>query len=146
MEGGGWLGAKKWWVNPLCKVKTAKWHRSLGIKAAKFIPNLTSQSCGDLARKAAILIYILHSPHKPKFLNGYRAGWVYFKDLFTVSSDNTCSVKAVDPQDKKKKNKMEKCAYCCTIHQNHKLVLFILIIDGTSKQHKSMSQKIFIKV
>ena len=26
MEGGGW-GATKWWVNPLCKLKSSKWHQ-----------------------------------------------------------------------------------------------------------------------
>ena len=52
--------------------------------------------------KAAILAYILYLPYKTEFSNDCRPGYEYFKNRLTVSSDNTCSVEAVDPQNKKK--------------------------------------------
>ena len=73
-----------------------------------------------LGGKAAILAYILYLPYKTEFSNDCRPGYDYFKNRLTVSSNNTCSVKAVDPRNKKKKKKkekkMEKWAYF-TIHQ-----------------------------
>ena len=44
---------------------------------------------------------------------------------------------------KKKKKKMEKWAYLYNLSKIMKLVLFILTIDGTSKQHKMMPQEVF---
>ena len=66
-----------------------------------------------LARKAAILAYILYLPYKTELLNSRRAGYEYFLRPLTVFSDNTCFVKAVDPRNKNNNNnnKMEKWAY-----------------------------------
>ena len=55
-----------------------------------------------------------------------------FKDDLTVCN-STLYVKTIDLQNEK--NKMEKWAYF-TIHQNVKLISFILIIDGTSSHRK----------
>ena len=49
-----------------------------------------------LIEKQLFLVHILYLPYKLKFLNGHRAGWVYYKDRLSVSSDSACSVKAVD--------------------------------------------------
>ena len=46
--------------------------------------------------KGAILVHILYLPYKLKCLNDHRVGWAYLKDRLAVSSDSTCSVKAVD--------------------------------------------------
>ena len=57
--------------------------------------------------KAAILAYILYLPYKTEFSNDGRPGYEYFKYPLTVSSDNNCSVKAVDPRNKKKEEEEE---------------------------------------
>ena len=92
--------------------------------------------------KAAILVYILYLPYKTKFSNDRRPGYEYFKNHLTVSSDNTCSVKAVDLRSKKKEEDGEMGIFY-NPSKIIKLVPFILIIDGTPKQHKMMPQKDF---
>ena len=77
---------------------------------------------------------------KSKFSNGRRHGQEYFKNHLPVTSDSAHYVKAVDLQNKKK-NKMDIWTYF-TIRQIMKLMLFILIISGTSKQHKRMPEKV----
>ena len=53
-------------------------------------------------------------------------------------------MKAVDPRNKKKeKEKDGEMGIFYNPSKIVKLVLFILIIDGTSKQHKRMTQKVF---
>ena len=56
-------------------------------------------------------------------------------------------MKVVDPQNKKKKQEEEEEDGEMGIFYNPskilKLVLFILIINGKSKQHKRMAQKVF---
>ena len=54
-------------------------------------------------------------------------------------------MKAVDPQNKKKEEEEEDGEMGIFYNPSKimKLVLFILIIDGTSKQHKRMAQKVF---
>ena len=59
--------------------------------------------------KAAILAYILYLPYKRSFKMITDLDRNILKIVLTVSSDNTCSVKAGDPQNKK--NEMEKWAY-----------------------------------
>ena len=62
-----------------------------------------------------------------------------------VSSNSTHSVKAVDPQNKNmNNNKMQKWTYftICQKLQTH--AVYLIIIDGTSKQHKRMPQKVFL--
>ena len=53
-------------------------------------------------------------------------------------------MKAVDPRNKKKKEEEEDGEMGIFYNPSKimKLVLFILIIDGTSKQHKRMAQKV----
>ena len=52
-------------------------------------------------------------------------------------------MKAVDPRNKKKEEEDGKMGIFYNPSKIMKLVLFILIIDGTSKQHKRMTQKVF---
>ena len=55
-------------------------------------------------------------------------------------------MKAVDPQNKKKEEEEEEDGEMGIFYNPSKimkLVLFILIIDRTSKQHKRMAQKVF---
>ena len=59
-------------------------------------------------------------------------------------------MKAVDPRNKKKEERRKKkeeedgeMGIFYNPSKIMKLVLFILIIDGTSKQHKRMAQKVF---
>ena len=53
-EEWGWWGATNWQVNPLRKLKTAKWYQlvlfsaHITHKTAKSMLNLTSRLCGDL--------------------------------------------------------------------------------------------------
>ena len=51
----------------------------------------------------------------------------------------------VDPRNKKKEEEEEDGEMGIFYNPSKimKLVLFILIIDGTSKQHKRMAQKVF---
>ena len=49
-----------------------------------------------------MIIIKLIEHYKTEFSNDCRPGYEYFKNCLTVSSDNTCSVKAVEPQNKKK--------------------------------------------
>ena len=101
----------------------------------------TSQS------KAVILVHNLYSPYKPKFLNGHRVRWGYFKDCLTGSSDSgSSSVKAVDTRNKNNNNNKWRNRHILQSVKNHETCPFILIIDGTSKQHKRMAQNAFIKV
>ena len=51
-------------------------------------------------------------------------------------------MKAVDPRNNKKEEDGEMGIFY-NLSKIMKLVLFILIIGGTSKQHKSMAQKVF---
>ena len=89
--------------------------------------------------KAAILAYILYLPYKTDFKNNRRPGKEYFKYPLTVSNDILCSVKAVDPRNKKKEEQDGEISIFYNPSKVIKLVLFILIIDGTSKQHKRMA-------
>ena len=50
---------------------------------------------------------------------------------------------AVDPRNKKKEEEDGEMGIFYNLSRIMKLVLFILIIDGTSKQHKRMAQKVF---
>ena len=53
-------------------------------------------------------------------------------------------MKAVDPRNKKKEEEEDgEMGIFYNPSKIIKLVLFILIIDGTSKQHKRMAQKVF---
>ena len=92
--------------------------------------------------KTAILAYILYLPYKMDFKNNRRPGWEYFKYPLTVYSNIPCSVKAVDPRNKKKEEEDGEMGIFYNPSKIMKLV-FILIIDGTSKQLKRMAQKVF---
>ena len=52
-------------------------------------------------------------------------------------------MKAVDPRNKKKEEEDGEMGIFYNPSKIMKLVLFILIIHGTSKQHKRMAQKVF---
>ena len=52
-------------------------------------------------------------------------------------------MKAVDLRNKKKEEEDGEMGIFYNPSKIMKLVLFILIIDGTSKQHKRMAQKVF---
>ena len=53
-------------------------------------------------------------------------------------------MKAVDLRNKKKEEEEDgEMGIFYNLSKIIKLVLFILIIDGTSKQHKRMAQKVF---
>ena len=52
-------------------------------------------------------------------------------------------MKAVDPRNKKKEEEDGEMGIFYNPSKIMKLVVFILIIDGTSKQHKRMAQKVF---
>ena len=52
-------------------------------------------------------------------------------------------MKAVDPRNKKKEEEDGEMGIFYNLSKIMKLVLFILIIDGTSKEHKRMAQKVF---
>ena len=66
------------------------------------------------------------------------------KYSLTLSSDIPCSVKAVDPRNKKKKEDEYDGEMGIFYNPSKimKLVLFIIIIDGTSKEHEQMEQKV----
>ena len=52
-------------------------------------------------------------------------------------------MKAVDPRNKKKEEEEDgEMGIFYNLSKIMKLVLFILIMDGTSKQHKRMAQKV----
>ena len=75
---------------------------------------------------------VLAFSYKLKFLNSHRAGWDYFKDCLTDSSDSVCSVMVIDVQNKKRKIRIRwRNGHTLQSHETHAVHLNI---DGISKQ------------